>query len=215
MPQPLTRPTEDGDDPAYGDEALAETTSISSWIRDYRVENGRTYHALKDGKYCQDLYRKTLNNRLFLESKMAWTSCSGTSNSAPLRWSARRKKISADAERGLDLDLEFDLNSTGGGGSGFSIWQVKSPQSRHSSTRDAELKVNERDVTDVFDLPTTPQLERRPWWTSDSGRYTACNLVSTVASQRLTVNSVAVVLPLMIVVVTIRTHVPVHWATRD
>ncbi|EXJ66054.1 uncharacterized protein A1O5_10668 [Cladophialophora psammophila CBS 110553] len=71
---------DDDNDSAYGDEASTETTSISSWIRDYRVENGRTYHAFKDGKYWgsndeeanqhhdigHNLYLRTLNNRLFL-----------------------------------------------------------------------------------------------------------------------------------------------------
>ncbi|OCT50377.1 putative SAM dependent methyltransferase [Cladophialophora carrionii] len=68
------------DDSAYGDDASTETTSISSWIRDYRIENGRTYHAFKDGKYWgandeeaiqhhdigHNLYLKTLQNRLFI-----------------------------------------------------------------------------------------------------------------------------------------------------
>ncbi|KAK5459824.1 hypothetical protein LTS15_003953 [Exophiala xenobiotica] len=71
---------EDDDDPTYGDDAMTETTSISSWIRDYRVENGRTYHSFKDGKYWgsndeaanehldigHNLYTKSLGGRLFL-----------------------------------------------------------------------------------------------------------------------------------------------------
>ncbi|EXJ92693.1 hypothetical protein A1O3_01245 [Capronia epimyces CBS 606.96] len=70
----------DSNDSAYGDDAITETTSISSWIRDYRIENGRTYHSFKDGKYWgsndeeanehldigHNLYMKTLNGRLFL-----------------------------------------------------------------------------------------------------------------------------------------------------
>ncbi|KAL2435003.1 Methyltransferase [Exophiala dermatitidis] len=70
----------DSNDSAYGDDAVTETTSISSWIRDYRVENGRTYHSFKDGKYWgsndeeanehldigHNLYMKTLGGRLFL-----------------------------------------------------------------------------------------------------------------------------------------------------
>ena len=43
----------DENDSAFGDDAVSETTSISSWIKDYRVENGRTYHAFHEGKYCK------------------------------------------------------------------------------------------------------------------------------------------------------------------
>ncbi|KIV76978.1 hypothetical protein PV11_08821 [Exophiala sideris] len=71
---------EEEDDPTYGDDAMTETESVASWIREYRVENGRTYHAFKDGKYWgsndeaanehldigHNLYTKTLGGRLFL-----------------------------------------------------------------------------------------------------------------------------------------------------
>ncbi|KIW20571.1 hypothetical protein PV08_01146 [Exophiala spinifera] len=71
---------DDGQDSTYGEDAITETTSISSWIHDYRVENGRTYHAYKDGKYWgsndeaanehldigHHLYTKTFNSKLFL-----------------------------------------------------------------------------------------------------------------------------------------------------
>lgn len=70
-------------DSTYGgdeDDTISDTTTISSWIRDYRVENGRTYHAFHDGKYwgsndeeanehydiCHALYTKTFHGRLFL-----------------------------------------------------------------------------------------------------------------------------------------------------
>lgn len=70
----------DDNDSTYGEDAFSETTTISSWIRDYRIENGRTYHAFHDGKYwgsndeeanehydiCHVLYTKTFNGRLFL-----------------------------------------------------------------------------------------------------------------------------------------------------
>lgn len=37
-----------GDD----DDEQSITTSVSSSIRQYRVENGRTYHSYKDGQYA-------------------------------------------------------------------------------------------------------------------------------------------------------------------
>lgn len=70
----------DDNDSTYGEDAETDTTSIQTWIRDYRVENGRTYHAFKDGKYWgsndeeanqhldigHTLYTKTFGDRLFL-----------------------------------------------------------------------------------------------------------------------------------------------------
>ncbi|KAI5455697.1 S-adenosyl-L-methionine-dependent methyltransferase [Mariannaea sp. PMI_226] len=41
----------DDRDSSLGDEAASSTQSISSSILNYRQENGRTYHAYKDGKY--------------------------------------------------------------------------------------------------------------------------------------------------------------------
>ncbi|WDK12750.1 methyltransferase domain-containing protein [Colletotrichum graminicola] len=49
------------------------TTSLAASVRDYRVENGRTYHAYKDGKYLvpndeQELDRLDLQHEIFLRS---------------------------------------------------------------------------------------------------------------------------------------------------
>ncbi|KAM3076594.1 hypothetical protein ACMFMG_007400 [Clarireedia jacksonii] len=41
----------DDGDSALGSEAGSSTTSLASFITKYRLENGRTYHAYKDGKY--------------------------------------------------------------------------------------------------------------------------------------------------------------------
>jgi hypothetical protein len=32
-------------------DSASDTKTMSSWIGKYREENGRTYHAFKDGKY--------------------------------------------------------------------------------------------------------------------------------------------------------------------
>ncbi|KAI5460200.1 S-adenosyl-L-methionine-dependent methyltransferase [Mariannaea sp. PMI_226] len=67
----------DDADSTFGDE-LSSTTSVASSILDYRRENGRTYHAYKDGKYTlpndelenerldlqHNLFVLTLNNQL-------------------------------------------------------------------------------------------------------------------------------------------------------
>jgi hypothetical protein len=38
-------------DSAYGDDVDSLSTSITSSVRAYRIENGRRYHAFKDGSY--------------------------------------------------------------------------------------------------------------------------------------------------------------------
>ncbi|KAJ4081687.1 hypothetical protein NW760_005503 [Fusarium oxysporum] len=42
---------QDDRDSSIGDDATSSTASLSSSILDFRHENGRTYHAYKDGKY--------------------------------------------------------------------------------------------------------------------------------------------------------------------
>ncbi|KAL5600691.1 hypothetical protein FOVSG1_008503 [Fusarium oxysporum f. sp. vasinfectum] len=51
---PIVAPDEDVQDDrdsSIGDDATSSTASLSSSILDFRHENGRTYHAYKDGKY--------------------------------------------------------------------------------------------------------------------------------------------------------------------
>ncbi|KAK5100977.1 hypothetical protein LTS08_004583 [Lithohypha guttulata] len=57
-----------------------DSTSLCSWVAEYREENGRTYHSYKDGAYygandedakchmdiCHALYTQTFNDKLFL-----------------------------------------------------------------------------------------------------------------------------------------------------
>jgi SAM-dependent methyltransferase len=56
-PQPVTLEADDEEallddgDSALGSENGSSTTSLASSITKYRLENGRTYHAYKDGKY--------------------------------------------------------------------------------------------------------------------------------------------------------------------
>ncbi|KAK1720514.1 methyltransferase domain-containing protein [Colletotrichum lupini] len=68
-------PPNDGDDTIDAiipDESVASSsTSVSSSILDYRIENGRTYHKYKDGKYAlpndeRELDRLDLSHNLFL-----------------------------------------------------------------------------------------------------------------------------------------------------
>ncbi|KAF7954589.1 hypothetical protein EAE96_005709 [Botrytis aclada] len=57
-PVPVTLEADDAEaliddgDSALGSEAGSSTTSLASSITRYRIENGRTYHAYKDGKYA-------------------------------------------------------------------------------------------------------------------------------------------------------------------
>lgn len=72
---------EDDDvDSAYSESDKTDTTSLRSWILEYRVENGRTYHSYKDGSYWgandeaalehldigHSLYTMSFGGRLFL-----------------------------------------------------------------------------------------------------------------------------------------------------
>ncbi|APA11946.1 hypothetical protein SS1G_05495 [Sclerotinia sclerotiorum 1980 UF-70] len=84
-PVPVTLEADDAEallddgDSALGSEQGSSTTSLASSITRYRIENGRTYHAYKDGKYAypnDDMEQErldlqhhlctiTLNGRLF------------------------------------------------------------------------------------------------------------------------------------------------------
>ncbi|CAM1509719.1 Fc.00g000540.m01.CDS01 [Cosmosporella sp. VM-42] len=62
---------EDDADSSLGEDSASSTASISSSILRYREENGRTYHAYKDGKYVmpnddQEQERLDLQHHLFL-----------------------------------------------------------------------------------------------------------------------------------------------------
>jgi hypothetical protein len=59
--------------------SFSDTTSLQSWITDYREENGRTYHAFRDGAYFQpndELAQETLG-MAFLRSDNMRTSTDG------------------------------------------------------------------------------------------------------------------------------------------
>jgi SAM-dependent methyltransferase len=73
VPSAVIVPDELGNDTdsSLGEEVLSSTTSISSSILNYRRENGRTYHAYKDGKYVlpndeAENERLDLQHNLFL-----------------------------------------------------------------------------------------------------------------------------------------------------
>ena len=67
-------------DSALGSEPSSDTTSVASWIREYRIENGRRYHSFGDELYWQpnderaqnhndlahELYTRTFGGALFL-----------------------------------------------------------------------------------------------------------------------------------------------------
>lgn len=67
-------------DSAYAESLQSDSTSLRSWINEYREENGRTYHAFKDGAYWgandeaalqhldigHALYTRTFGGKLFL-----------------------------------------------------------------------------------------------------------------------------------------------------
>ncbi|KAF6805691.1 hypothetical protein CSOJ01_09336 [Colletotrichum sojae] len=40
------------DESVRGESLASSTTSVASWVRDFRIENGRTYHKFKDGSKC-------------------------------------------------------------------------------------------------------------------------------------------------------------------
>lgn len=81
LPSKRDQPTEiDTDSPPGHGTPADDTASIASWIRNYRVENGRTYHAYRDGVYwgpndelakehndlAHALFTKTFEGKLFL-----------------------------------------------------------------------------------------------------------------------------------------------------
>ncbi|KAL8764187.1 MAG: hypothetical protein Q9184_000156 [Pyrenodesmia sp. 2 TL-2023] len=71
-----------GDEPdsAYDSEVASYTTSINSTITDYRRENGRTYHAYKDGSR----YPTQETERLDIMHKLTEVTLGGKLNLAPI-----------------------------------------------------------------------------------------------------------------------------------
>lgn len=73
-------PGSDDGDSAIGDDIASDTTSIKSWIRQYREENGRTYNSFGDQDYwapnddkaqehldlAHELFSRTFDGKLFL-----------------------------------------------------------------------------------------------------------------------------------------------------
>ncbi|RBR18828.1 hypothetical protein FVER53590_11614 [Fusarium verticillioides] len=70
--QPVVVPDEQGDNEStLGEDSASTTASVSESIYNYRCENGRTYHAYKDGKYVlpnddKEKERLDLQHNLFL-----------------------------------------------------------------------------------------------------------------------------------------------------
>lgn len=117
-PQPQTQPTQpiaqvevdddafDGDgDSALGDDVELSTASISSSILRFRQENGRTYHAYRDGKYLFPNDEKE-NDRLDLQHHVWLLSLEGRLGYAP--------PAELDAQPGRVLDA----------GTGTGIWAI-------------------------------------------------------------------------------------------
>ncbi|KAL2061573.1 hypothetical protein VTL71DRAFT_6950 [Oculimacula yallundae] len=73
------------DDSAFGEDEgdLSSTTSIGSSILQYRQENGRTYHAYKDGKYLLP-NDEGENDRLDLQHHMYYLTLKGKLYVAPI-----------------------------------------------------------------------------------------------------------------------------------
>ncbi|KAI8649253.1 hypothetical protein NCS57_01461900 [Fusarium keratoplasticum] len=79
----------DDGDSALGDDAGSDTTSLRSSILKYREENGRTYHAYKDGAYVLP-NDETENERLDLQHHLFLLTFDGRLHAAPLPKKLRR-----------------------------------------------------------------------------------------------------------------------------
>ncbi|KAH8897160.1 S-adenosyl-L-methionine-dependent methyltransferase [Thozetella sp. PMI_491] len=95
----------DDNDSALGDDDLSATTSISSSVLDFRRENGRTYHAYKDGKYLisNDMAE---NDRLDLQHNLFLLTFDGRLGLAP--------PAKLDSKVGRVLDI----------GTGTGLWAI-------------------------------------------------------------------------------------------
>ncbi|KAH7183677.1 S-adenosyl-L-methionine-dependent methyltransferase [Fusarium flagelliforme] len=93
----------DDDDSALGGDAFSDSTSLKSSILKYREENGRTYHAYKDGAYALP-NDEVENERLDLQHHLMLLTFDGKLHAAPL------------PEK---LDRVFDV------GCGTGIWSIE------------------------------------------------------------------------------------------
>ncbi|KAK4181529.1 S-adenosyl-L-methionine-dependent methyltransferase [Triangularia setosa] len=92
-------------DSSLGDDAVSSTASISSSIMNYRRENGRTYHAYRDGKYLIPNDEQE-NERLDFQHHLWYLTLDGRLGWAP--------PAHPDAKGGRVLDV----------GTGTGIWAI-------------------------------------------------------------------------------------------
>ncbi|KAK7428828.1 hypothetical protein QQZ08_004598 [Neonectria magnoliae] len=78
----VTFEDEDDGDSTFGADNFSDTTSLSSSILSYRQENGRTYHAYKDGVYVLPNDEKE-NERLDLQHNLLLMTFDGKLHCAP------------------------------------------------------------------------------------------------------------------------------------
>lgn len=90
-------------DSAYNSEVASYTTSLASNVTDYKHENGRRYHAYKEGRYVYPNDEKE-NDRLDIMHKLVEVSLGGKLNLAP---------IPAHPQRILDI------------GTGTGLWAIE------------------------------------------------------------------------------------------
>ncbi|KAJ4157833.1 hypothetical protein NW754_009483 [Fusarium falciforme] len=85
--------TVDDGDSALGADGASDTTSLRSSILRYREENGRTYHAYKDGVYVfpnDEVLMQTENERLDIQHHLFALTFEGRLHAAPLTQPLRR-----------------------------------------------------------------------------------------------------------------------------
>ncbi|KAF9880193.1 hypothetical protein CkaCkLH20_02147 [Colletotrichum karsti] len=94
------------DESARGDSIASSTTSVTSSVREYREENGRTYHKYKDGKYYMPNDERE-NERLDIQHNMWLLTFDNRLGTAPPN------------EPGAKVGRVLDL------GTGTGIWAVE------------------------------------------------------------------------------------------
>ncbi|KAF6834190.1 hypothetical protein CMUS01_06263 [Colletotrichum musicola] len=94
------------DESVRGESLASSTTSVASWVRDFRIENGRTYHKFKDGKYYMPNDERE-NERLDVQHNMWLLTFDNRLGTAPPN--------DADAKVGRVLDV----------GTGTGIWAME------------------------------------------------------------------------------------------
>jgi SAM-dependent methyltransferase len=100
--EPVVDDYEDTADSAYNSELASYTTSLASKTTDYRQENGRRYHAYKEGSYLHP-NDETEQDRLDIAHKMIEVCMEGKLHNAPVK----------NPQRILDL------------GTGTGIWAIE------------------------------------------------------------------------------------------